>query len=71
MNPIGKFDEICEKVLQKYEPDEVVTIGIIVADWQQDEARQYILDYMDRFDQKSGKYIDFYILGYYQRTDGS
>lgn len=69
MYPVGKFDEICEKVLQKYEHDEVVTIGILVADWQQDEAKQYILHYMDRFDKKSGKYIDFYIPGYFQRPD--
>lgn len=54
MNPVGTFDEICEKVLQKYKEDEVVTIGILVADWQQDEAKQYIVDYMDRFDRKSG-----------------
>jgi len=70
MNPVGTFDEICKKVLQKYEDDEVVTIGILVADWQQDEAKQYIVDYMDRFDRKSGKYIDFYIPGYYEKSNG-
>lgn len=69
MNPVGTFDEICKKVLQKYEDDEVVTIGILIADWQQDEAKQYIIDYMDRFDRKSGKYIDFYIPGYYERSN--
>ena len=67
MNPVGTFDEICKAVLKKYGKDEVVTIGILVADWQQDEAKQYIVDYMDRFDRKSGKYIDFYIPGYYER----
>lgn len=69
MNPVGTFDEICKKVLLKYEDDEVVTIGILVADWQQDEAKQYIVDYMDRFDRKSGKYIDFYIPGYYEKSN--
>lgn len=69
MNPVGTFDEICKAVLQKYEDDRVVTIGILVADWQQDEAKQYILDYMDRFDIKSGKYIDFYIPGYYEKSN--
>lgn len=67
MNPVGTFDEICKMILQKYKDDEVVTIGILVADWQQDEAKQYIVDYMDRFDRRSGKYIDFYIPGYYER----
>lgn len=69
MNPVGTFDEICKKVLQKYKDDEVVTIGILIADWQQDEAKQYIIDYMERFDRKSGKYIDFYIPGYYERSN--
>lgn len=69
MKPVGTFDEICKKVLQKYEDDEVVTIGILVADLQQDETKQYIVDYMDRFDRKSGKYIDFYIPGYYERSN--
>lgn len=69
MNPVSTFDEICHGVLQKYGDNEVVTVGILVADWQQDEAKQYILDYMDRFDKKSGKYIDFYIPGYYEKTN--
>ncbi len=46
------------------ELDEIVTFGILVADWQMSKAREYIIDYMNRFDQKSGKYIDFMVLGY-------
>lgn len=69
MNPVSTFDEICNMVLQKFEDNEVVTIGILVADGQQDEAKQYIINYMDRFDIKSGKYIDFYIPGYYEKTN--
>ncbi len=46
------------------ELDEIVTFGILVADWQMSKAREYIVDYMNRFDQNSGKYIDFMVLGY-------
>ncbi len=46
------------------EVDEIVTFGILVADWQMSKAREYIVDYMNRFDQNSGKYIDFMVLGY-------
>ncbi|MDY3274846.1 MAG: hypothetical protein SOX33_03490 [Agathobacter sp.] len=70
MYPVCTFDEIIKAVLSKYEDNTVVTIGILIADWQQDEAKQYIIDYMDRFDRKSGKYIDFYIPGYYEGDNG-
>lgn len=68
MYPVSNFDEICGAILENYEYDETVTIGILVADWRQDEAKQYIINYMDRFDKKSGKYIDFYIPGYYEKS---
>ena len=46
-----------------------VTIGILVADARQREAKEYIINYLNIFDENSGKYIDFFIPGYY--TDSS
>ncbi|MBR1702708.1 MAG: hypothetical protein IJ716_12205 [Lachnospiraceae bacterium] len=66
MEPVSDFDEISKEILKNYRDGEVITIGILLADGQQDEAKQYIINYMDRFDRKSGKYIDFYIPGYYE-----
>ena len=42
-----------------------MAIGIFVADADQREAREYILNYLNMFDQNSGKYIDFFLPGYY------
>lgn len=67
--PVGSYNEIIYKILERYEYGEVVTVGILVADWEQDEARQYIINYMDCFDKKAGKYIDFFIPGYYEKED--
>lgn len=70
MNPVRKFNEVCQAILEKCDEDSVVTIGILVADGQQSEAKQYIINYMDLFDKRSGNYIDFYIPGYYEKYTG-
>lgn len=71
MNPVCTFDEISKEILKNCGEDAVATFGILIADWQQTDARQYIINYMDRFDKKSGKYIDFYIPGYYEQFNGN
>lgn len=71
MYTIIKFDDILKKFFKNYskEYDTPVTIGILVADGLQDDAKQYILNYMNIFDMHSGKYFDFYIPGYYEESD--
>lgn len=69
MNPVSTFDELCHKILQNYEDNTVVTVGVLLADGRQDDAKQYIINYMDMFDKHSGKYIDFYLPGYYEYSD--
>lgn len=64
MELITTFESLSKKVLEKFEGIPV-TMGILVADYRQTEAREYILNYLNRFDEKSGKYIDFYLPGYY------
>ncbi len=63
MNPIGTFDEISKAVLDN--DYDCITMGILLADAEQREAKEYIINYMNRFDKRSGNYIDFYIPGYF------
>ena len=65
MYPVKTYDEIGLKILENYN-GETITVGILVADGDQNEAKQYIINYMNLFDGRSGKYIDFYIPGYYE-----
>ena len=64
MELITTFESLAKKVLEKYD-NISVTMGILVADYRQSDAREYILNYLNRFDEKSGKFIDFYRPGYY------
>ncbi len=66
MYPVRSFKQITKEIINKYN-HAPVTIGILIADGQQTAARDYIVNYMDRFDKKSGKYIDFYVPGYCEK----
>jgi len=72
MELITDFEELSKRILKKYEDeDSCVTMGILVADYRQSEAREYMLNYLRRFDMLSGKYIDFYLPGYYMYAKDS
>lgn len=64
MQLVTDFEILAKKILDKYD-NLSITMGILIADYRQAEAREYILNYLNRFDEKSGKYIDFYLPGYY------
>ena len=65
MELVTTFETLSKKVLDKYDDDIAITMGILVADYRQSDAREYMLNYLNRFDEKSGKFIDFYLPGYY------
>lgn len=66
MELITNFEILMKKILDQYKDLEVpITVGILLADYRQTDAREYILNYLNRFDKLSGKYIDFYLPGYY------
>lgn len=65
MELVTTFETLSKRVLDKYDDDIAITTGILVADYRQSDAREYILNYLNRFDEKSGKFIDFYLPGYY------
>lgn len=68
---ITDFERLSQKVLEKYDENTCITMGILIADHRQSEAREYMLNYLNRFDELSGKYIDFYIPGYYMYSKDS
>lgn len=71
MELVTDFETLSKNILKKYDAETCVTIGILIVDYRQSEAREYILNYMNRFDKLSGKYIDFYLPGYYMFTEDS
>lgn len=67
MWPIGTYSRFLRKIKgqEGFERTEKVNyFGVLFCDVRQSKSREYILNYLDIFNQKSGKYIDFYIPGY-------
>lgn len=67
MNPTGAYDRFYNDLLDKYGREEnqsYVTFGILIADYNQTDTREYILNYLDHFNRMSEKYFDFFIPGY-------
>ena len=69
MEPLKTFDDVATRILERKPGGTSVVIGILIADWRQTEAREYILNYMNMFDEESGKFIDFFIPGYFTNSD--
>lgn len=67
MNPTGSFERFQRDVLSKYHEygdNEYITFGILIADSRQSCTKEYILNYIDMFNEQSGRYFDFFIPGY-------
>ncbi|MCL2722109.1 MAG: hypothetical protein FWD47_12340 [Treponema sp.] len=65
MFPTGDYDRFYYDVLERYDNiDTPITFGVLIADYNQGLARDYIVNYLDIFDKNSDKYIDFFIPGY-------
>ena len=65
MIPTGDFDRLSVDVIKRYTYIDIpITFGVLIADYRQTLAREYILNYVKVFDKKSNKYIDFFIPGY-------
>lgn len=43
---------------------ERITFGILIADARQENAKSYIINYINELDKESESYFDFYIPGY-------
>lgn len=64
MIPTGDFDRFRYDVMERYNEEFPITFGILIADYNQTLVKEYILNYLNIFDNRSNKYIDFFIPGY-------
>lgn len=72
MWPLGTYDRMVHEIKHHENPDIPVTFGILIADCRQSLSKEYILNYINRFNYKSDKYINFYLPGYLEeKTDVS
>lgn len=68
MWPLGDYNRLVFEIKRRENPDISVTFGILIADYDQHQCREYILNYIDRFNYKSGRYINFYLPGYLEEN---
>lgn len=66
MFPLGEYSRLVNDIKRREDPDLPITFGLLIADYDQQSSREYILNYIDRFNYKSGKYINFYLPGYFE-----
>ena len=67
MYPVGSFERFTNDLIEiyrEYGENEFVTFGILIADSRQSDAKQYIINYIDIFNEESGRYYNFFIPGY-------
>ena len=67
MIPVSNFDSFyaeLEKSYKGYRDSESITFGILLADFRQSTAREYILNYLQDFHEVSGRHFNFFIPGY-------
>jgi hypothetical protein len=64
MWPLGQYERLVHEIKRRENNDIPVTFGLLVADFHQQKCKEYILNYIGRFDYKSDQYINFYLPGY-------
>ena len=69
MWPVGTYERMVYDIKARENPYLPVTFGVLIADYRQQKAREYILNYISRFDKLTGKYINFYLPGYLEERD--
>ncbi|MGO4498589.1 hypothetical protein AB4114_22165 [Paenibacillus sp. 2RAB27] len=68
MWPLGEYDRLVHEVKRREDADIPITFGLLIADYRQQLSREYILNYIDRFNYKSDRYINFYLPGYFEEN---
>jgi hypothetical protein len=66
MWPLGEYHRFVHEIKRRENKEIPVTCGLLIADYRQQMSREYILNYINRFDYKSDKYINFYLPGYFE-----
>ena len=70
MWPLGQYERMVHEIKRREDPYIPITFGLLIADYRQQKCREYILNYIERFDYKSDKYINFYLPGYLEESYG-
>ena len=68
MYALGSYDRMVDEIKRRENRELPVTFGILIADYRQRDNKEYILNYIDVFDYKSNKYINFYLPGYLEEN---
>ncbi len=71
MWPLGSYDRLVHEIKRRENQDIPVTFGLLIADYDQHRCREYILNYIDVFNYKSGEFINFYLPGYKEENHSS
>lgn len=66
MWPLGEYERLVHEIKRRENSDISITFGLLIVDYRQQLNREYILNYINRFNYKSNKYINFYLPGYYE-----
>ncbi|MBS6221384.1 hypothetical protein [[Clostridium] symbiosum] len=69
MWPIGTYERFLRKIKGQEGRRKVNYFGILLCDIRQAKAKEYILNYLEVFDDESSENIDFYIPGYILRDN--
>lgn len=64
MWPLGQYERLVYEIKRRENNEIPVIFGLLVADFHQQKCKEYILNYIERFDYKSDQYINFYLPGY-------
>lgn len=68
MWPLGDYNRLVHEIKRRENPDIPITFGLLIADYDQQHCREYILNYIERFNYRSDKYINFYLPGYLEES---
>lgn len=64
MFPIGTYDRFIQKIKGREGKCKPRYLGVLFCDIEQQNVKQFIINYMEVFNKKSGENFDFYIPGY-------
>lgn len=65
-----KFLDDLDKIYREYGDADDISFGVLCASYNQTEAREYIYEFLDDFDEQSGDYYDFFIPGFQECKEG-
>ncbi|EIF6158370.1 hypothetical protein QTI34_13285 [Clostridium perfringens] len=71
MYPIGTYDRFIQKIKGREGKNKPRYLGVLFCDIEQQDAKEYIINYMEVFNKSSGESFDFYIPGYLNSTKKS